>query len=359
MEHNSNLTKLFKQAFTLVELLVSMVILSIIMLVAVEVINQTQKSWMQGNARIEQYREARMAFESIVQNLSQATLNTYTTYKYNNSATPTIPVNRNEAPNEYIRYSELQFKVGKAKDMFPTQASYVTSHCIFFQAPLGVSQREGYGSLDSLLCGRGYFIMESTDVAYRPAHVLQDRIRYRLMEYRPTAEKNRVYNKIYQPGDAPWYTEAGTGLIEAGETLATYAPTRPVAENILALIISPHVAPGDIEGTEEPTWIAPDYEYDSSEVVGGTSTNPQGTQYMLPPQVTVTLVAIDEASAKRLSEQYPSGTVNVIPTDIFSSAGNYQTDLKTLEDDLRDRDLSYRVFRTTIGMRNAKWADIQ
>src|SRR6478735_2184091 len=67
----------FLRAFTLVELLLSMTILSVLMVVVVNVIGIVQQQWTRANSKVTAFREARMAFDVITRNLSQATLNTY------------------------------------------------------------------------------------------------------------------------------------------------------------------------------------------------------------------------------------------------------------------------------------------
>ena len=63
--------------FTLVEILVSLGVLSILLLVTANVINQVQKTWSAAAARVSQFREARVAMEVLSRNISQAALNTY------------------------------------------------------------------------------------------------------------------------------------------------------------------------------------------------------------------------------------------------------------------------------------------
>jgi uncharacterized protein (TIGR02599 family) len=88
---------------------------------------------------------------------------------------------------------------------------------------------------------------------------------------------------------------------------------------------------------------------------GRTTDSPQGTQHMLPPRVVVTLVAIDEASARKLALKYPDTMPQLVPTDAFTLADNKQKDLKDLATRLRAEQLNYQVFSTTISMRNSKW----
>lgn len=325
-----------------------------ILVIATSVMNETQKTWLQATARSEQFREARLAFEQITQNLRQATLNTYMTYQYNSGSTPTVPENKTQAPQKYVRHSELQFVTGKtAAVLSGASATELPGHCVFFQGTVGVTQRDGYESLDRLLCSRGYFIAYGDDEAYRPAHVMQKRTRFRLMEHRPPAERNEIYSVT--PG--VWYQDAAKQLIGADETATSAAYTRPVTENIIALIISPRVSDAEAkEMARQPDWMAPNYAYDSTQIRGESTNNPQGTQHLLPPLVRVTLVALDEVSARNLEERSGSDVPQLVPASAFSTAANYDQDLQTLEATLRDQKLNYRVFTTTIGLRNSKWA---
>ncbi len=343
-----------KRGFTLIEVGLSMTILSVIMLVSVQVLDQTQRTWKRGMANIEQFREARMAYESITQNVRQALLNTYLAYQYNNGDTPTIPESRSQAPQGYVRQSELQFITGQASSLLGggQTAAALNGHAMFFQARLGLSDREGYESLSKLLCGRGYFIMHGTDEAFRPAHVPDVRSRFRLWEYRPTAEENTVYTSTA----GKWFQDATTGIITASESAEKPAHSRPIAENIVALIISPQVTQQDARNKKtDPWWIAPGYTYDSTAMVNTSMNSPQGTQHMLPPRVVVTLVAIDEASARKLAEQHPDGMPELIPKGAFTKCQDRQTDMDALEATLRSKQLNYRVFSSTITMRNSKW----
>lgn len=341
-------------AFSLVELLVSMSVLSVIMLVSAQFIGQMQETWTSNSARLEQFREARAAFETITQALRQATLNTYLTYEYNSGPTPTVPTSKSEAPRKYIRHSELQFVTGKAADLLGDSAEdTVTGHAVFFQAPMGISARAGYEGLQRLLCGRGYFVQYSSDAAYRPLHVQAGRVRFRLWEYRPFSELNEVYSVTA----GEWFAKAAEATIKPDETAEMPSQARPVAENIIALIISPQVSAEDAaqRGTST-TWIAPNYAYDSAAVSGDTVNNVQGTQHLLPPTVVVTLVAIDERSAKRLAQANPGGGVpQILPEGAFAKCEEFAADLAELEANLVRQRLNYRVFTTAVPMRNSKW----
>lgn len=330
-----------------------MTVLSVIMLMSAKIIGQMQQSWTSGSARLEQFREARNAFETITQGLRQATLNAYLTYEYNSGSTPTVPASKEEAPRKYVRHSELQFVTGGAAELLGGDSpELLKGHAVFFQAPMGTSARVGYDGLQRLLCGRGYYILHSSDEPYRPKHIGAVRARYRLWEYRPFSEQNEVYSVT--PGE--WFADAAKETIKPDESSEKHSKSRPLAENIVALIISPQVTAEDAAARGEPaTWLAPEFSYDSAKIVGPSQKNPQGTQHLIPPTVVVTLVAIDEASAQRLAAKFPEGAPPLIPDGAFAHCANFAADLEALESNLLAQKLNYRVFSTSVPMRNSKW----
>lgn len=333
------------------ELLVSMAVLSIIMMVSVNVIFQTQQAWTQGSARTEQFREARVAFEAITKSLSQAVLNTYNTYRYESGGL--TPTNAQDAPKQYVRQSELQFVSGQAKDLLAETTGVAPGHAVFFQAPLGVVESDGYEGMRQLLCGRGYFVMYGSDDGWRPGHVTEVRRRFRLMEYRPSAESNSVYDDSQAP--SAWFQDAATKVVTTSETSSAPAFTRPAAENIVTMIISPRLAGNEQNLGVKPTSIAPNYEYDSTKEEQATAANPQGNQHLLPPVVMVTLAAIDEASAQRLEAKYGGSVPPLVANNEFTDTSRYDDDLKALEQRLIDEKLTYRIFTSAVALRNAKW----
>ena len=96
--------------FSLVELLVSMTILTAIMLLFVGILDQTQKTWNYAEGQISQFREARVAFDLMTKSISQATLNTY--YEQ-------VDKNGDGVPEDYIPKSELHFITMRAEDLRP------------------------------------------------------------------------------------------------------------------------------------------------------------------------------------------------------------------------------------------------
>ena len=161
----SGVAKRRRNSFTLIEVLVATTVLSVLLLLIMSVLNQTQDSWRSSKSRVSQFRDARVAFELINRNLSQAMLNTYRDYYYD-STRSNVPAG-NEAPSRYQRQSELQFVCGPTADanMISTRggADEYPGHGVFFQAPLGYTENPLYKNLGNLLCARGYFVRFGND----------------------------------------------------------------------------------------------------------------------------------------------------------------------------------------------------
>jgi len=318
-------------AFTLVELLVSMAILTLLVLILLSITDATRKTWTYTNSKIEQFRDAREAFETITRRLSQATLNTY--WDYDNPADP----------KNYVRQSELRFLSGP--DLVPESPT----HAVFFQAPLGES--EAYSEMKNLLNTCGYFIEFGSDKESRPSFVNSpERYRFRLMEMIEPSESLTLYKHT---NGKPDYT--GTDWFTV--PLANPAYKRPVAENILGLILLPKLATGDKNSAGTPfqaSDLAPHYTYDSTEKNADSALNPKN---QLPPVVRVTMIAVDEASYNRL--QASDTSAPDIVGRYFHDATKFDDDIKSLETELVRKKLNYRIFTTEVPIKAAKWSRSQ
>lgn len=330
-------------AFSLVEMLVSMAILSVIMVSAATILRTTQEVWTTSWDRTSQFRDARLAFEQISRNLSQSTLNTYWDYDYSGNNADT------GVPEEYRRNSELHF-FADATSRFMENKQAVT-HAVFFQAPLGYTRDESYRRLDGLLNGLGYFV-EYTDNEYGKPQFLIAREkgkkpswRFRLMEFQPPTE----FNKVYESDEA---SREKAGKIKewfSSDQIDSYK--RPLVDNIIALIISPQLSRTPGPSQTDALRIAPLYRYDSR-----NPANPD-TLNVLPPLVKITLVAINEETAIRLESETDQGIIpSLVAPQWFKEAKNYEKDLEALKQSLTDRALNHRVFSTTVAIRSAKWS---
>lgn len=380
-------------AFTLIELLVSVTFLVILMLVVTQVIGIVQRSWVRANSRVSQFREARQAFDALSRSLAQATLNNYWDNEFNEQGNDSAG-QKIILAKDYFRQSELQFVCGPTTNVVSGAAGNgqnYPGHAVFFQAPLGVASlvstagTEGAGqpvnteNMVNLLCGRGYFVEWGPDTYFRPAflatlgNVVPIRNRLRLMEYSPTAEKNRIYDTNLRPitsHSMEWYADVLNDEVQsAQETAATRAFTRPIAENIIALVISPQLEVIGNTGVS-PYAIAPQYMYDSTLKInpGATAVNvsPQGTQHLLPPLLKVSMVALDERSGEFLARtenaQIQAQLLGAI-SNMLQNASNLGAELDgvdgkvgTLPALLLAQKLNYRIFSTTIPMKQARWS---
>lgn len=387
---DTNLRRRNANAFTLIELLVSMTFLVILMLVVTEVVGLVQRTWVRTNSRVSQFREARQAFDLITNTLSQATLNTYWNTTMTQIGSDALG-QAISAPKSYQRQSELHFICGPTSQVLAAATgNNYPGHAVFFQAPLGVvslvpanGSMVNTANMVNLLCGRGYFVEWGSDASFRPAFLNQAPYtsvvpvhnRMRLMEYSPTAEMNDIYSASYRTDPTKiknWYQDATVGALakevqNANETSATRFFTRPVAENVLALVISPQLENTGLNGIVSASAysIAPNYLYDSS-TVGIVTNNPQGTQHLLPPLLRVTMIVLDDRSAEFLASPSNSAVQGQVLqgfSGLFQSAASYTSDLEGTPDSpgklktlLLAAKLNYRVYTTTIALKQGRWS---
>jgi len=309
------------RAFTLMELLVSMAVLSLIVVLLLSVITNTSNILIASSAKVDAFQGARMAFDTLTRKLSQATLNTYIGYDDNSN------------PTCYLRQSELKFTIGLAgSDGFPGTAG--AGQSFFFIAPASYTlDFPNYGGMESLLNVCGYYVSFSTNSTI-PSHVRTSQpYRYRLMQLIVPTEENAVYTS----SGNTWFTNFT-------------ASSFPVADNIIALFIRPQ----DPDPSASPTDLPTDYTYDST--LGANSKSQPPTANQLPPVMRVTMVAIDEISAKRMdagSDQ--PAQITAALAGKFSDSGQFDTDLGNLEEALRSAKIQYRVFSSAVAIQEAKW----
>jgi uncharacterized protein (TIGR02599 family) len=358
--------------FTLIELMLSLTVLTVLMILSAEVIGQVQRSWNTTNAKVMQFREARYAFDIITRNLSQATLNNYidydSSYLLRENPNADSAVGGEQAPSRYERRSDLHFICGNSVQLLGGDAQEFPGQALFFQAPLGDVENPQYSGLNNLLCSRGYFIQYGDNTDFIPRFLKGKRdpsFRYRLMEYSPPAEKNRIYS-IGNGGDEGgnigkgWFNDA-RGQLDVTETAVNRNLSRPISDNVIMLLFSPIAEPragGDEvqDGPNGPTRIAPQYFYDSSNGPQGSDTQ---QRHLLPPMVRVVMVALDEKSAERIesaSTDPKTPPLGDLMVDLFQKANELDADLKLLGEELRKRKLNFRTFSLVVPLKSSKWS---
>jgi len=337
-----------RKAFSLIELLTAMGILSILMLLLTVLLDSIQKSWSYSESRISQFREARVAFDLMTKNISQATVNTYWDL---------LDEDNDGLVDGYYKTSELHFKVmqsdllGRAGDQTPV------GHAVFFQAPLGFSSQ--YRNLNNLFNGRGYFVAWGSDERFRPSFLNQQvdpSYRFRLFEFRPPAESNQVFQdgaEYRERGERQqferWFRQEmniGEGRFEDH--------LNPLASNIICIFISPRDSLGArTSASRQDTFsrIAPRYTFDSNDADDEFEVFAQ----QVPPLLRITMVAIDETSAVRLDDEAPRQMPELVLPNSFTQTDRYDADVQALVESLNERGINHKVFSSVVMLRSAKW----
>lgn len=327
--------------FTLVELLVSMAVLTLIMAMMFAVIGSLQRQTTRSTGNIEAFRAARNAFESITRRISQSTLNTYWAY------------DDPDQPTRYKRQSELRFASGSASDLIGDTSSdggERFTHSIFFQAPFGAFNDLDLQSLQSALNSWGYYVEYNSDQDDLPSTLgLTPKNRFRLMEMRQPSEELSVYSVTSGDPDTTSREWLTTPMEDSDLQ-------HPLVDNVLALVLLPKLSSRD-----DPTGLAlveanTEYLYDSSNEGQGSVNAFYSSLHQLPPIVEVTLVAIDEISAQRLEQSNDLADFKTLLRGLFQTPEDFESDLETLETELRARNLNYRVFSTEVPIQASKWS---
>ncbi len=298
------------QAFTLVEMLVSIAVLVLLLAIVFAVLSQTASTIQSANSESTAFEGSRVAFDVLSQKLSQATLNTY--WAYDNPASPT----------KYLRKSDLDFVI-QANGNYGQQVS--------FEAPLAYSDNPTYGQAQGLLNACSYSVVYGSDDAIRPPFVAQQRWRYRLMQTIQPAENLAVFAD-----------SAGSWI---NSNLLQW--NWPFVDNVIAMILWPRLSKdADPAGTQ----ISANYLYDSR---SGSAI--QVAQ--MPPIVAMTLVIVDEKSMARLNPSgTPPGAIENALKNKFTDVTMYQTDLNNLTNALNGARIRYEVMTGSVTMKESEWS---
>ena len=308
----------FRRAFTLVELLVAMAVLSLILLLLNSLISQTSLVQKRATARAETFRSARVGFDLIKSTLQQAVLNAH------------IDFDNPSAPTKFIRKSDLQLIIGRTSDLVPNLSAGQIGPTggIFFQAPLGFAGTTGTTGADALNAV-GYFLSFGSDAAQRPSFIqnFKPRYRYRLMEFKQPSGAFSVYAAN---GSKSWFQDA---LAQTNSV-----DVRPVAENVIALVFMPRASKAD-------TVLPVTYDYDS-----------RSKDHRLPALIDLTMVAISEQSAQALATKHGTSQPLTFDNGWFTNPQNFNDDLEQLSSYLSSHipKIDFRVFSTTVQLREAK-----
>lgn len=316
-----------------------MAVFALILLITFSIVGQMSNVWKRSSSKIESFQGARLAFEAMTRNLSQATLNPY--IDYDNAANAT----------SYLRKSDLNFLNGQAGGAARNGTLPGTSGCgqaIFFTAPLGSTANwSSYGGMDALLSTCGYYVSFTTNSTIPPHVNLPPVYRYRLMQLIVPTE---TQNSVYPTSPAPTQASDWTAWFSSITWISSFvSQSVPIADNVILLVVRPE----DPSNTSSPDF-NPDYSYDSA--LNATAVPQPVTANQLPPVVQVTMVAIDEPTATRLNNgTLPPSAIRSALNGKFTSTANFTTDMTSLETALDQAHVPYRVFSSTIPVLEAQW----
>lgn len=364
------------RAFTLVELLLSMAILSLLTLSIFEMMKHTQDSVTRQQSRAEEFREARAAVEAMSRTVSSSVMNSYWAYGDYSLANRV----------NYTRQSDNHFISGPASVLLPGTVEVKHGHCIFFQtsdgtAPLSGNVNNIVGAPYNLVTCMGYYIDYGSDLDFRPSFIASDSIanperkRFRLMEFRLPAQNNILYsptlnlNGLNSRSQAlRWYQ----GPYAGSNSISFKDVSVPLADNILAMILQPRYvsvttttlsesASNRNENSVTTTKPSLDYYYDSREKQwgGGNSEKAIASHHQLPPVIELTIFAAEEraydaAVQKEGDSSVFSSIVNVF-ADKFTNYTQYTQDVEAASKELIDLGIKHRTFTTNIVLRGSKW----
>jgi uncharacterized protein (TIGR02599 family) len=376
-----------QSGFTLVEMMVAAAVTVVLVGILLQITTLAGTTVTLSTQKLSAFASARTAFDVMTRNLSQATLNTYLDYYGNTTPTGTPPIYRRTDTNSDINNSTTSGTVvtttanfvpvtfGRASDLqFLVQANQQNQNYgqeVYFQAPRSYSTDPTIQSVSSLLNACGYYVQFGSANLFQPAAVATAKYRYRLMQGFEPTENLQVFATVDGSLAASGTTtDSGStsgwlANIKNGSAKGSVDVT-PLADNVIALVVWPRLSVNDDPSGELLLPASHAFSYDSqANVVPTVNTSGTGQPYtqaltadQLPPDVQVTMVVLDEASAVRVQ-----GTSAAAPTTIetalsgkFLNADSYPQDLNNLENTLTADHLNFQVFETTVALRESKWS---
>jgi uncharacterized protein (TIGR02599 family) len=382
-----------KSGFTLVEIMVAAAVTVILVGILLQITTLAGTTVTLSTQKLSAFASARTAFDVLTRNLSQATLNTYLDYYGTTTGGGRTLVRRTDANSDINNSSTasngqttttatfLPVTFGRASDLqFLIQANQQNPNYgqeVYFQAPRSYSTDPSIQSVSSLLNACGYYVQFGNSDLFEPGAVytkeqagkIPAKYRYRLMQGFEPTESLQVFAAVDSAlagsgtttdSSATWLTNIKNGSGKGSVDVT------PLADNVIALVVWPRLSVNDDPTGELLLPASHAYSYDSQANVAPTAnisgTGAAYTQVLaadqLPPDVQVTMVVLDEASALRMQ-----GASTTAPTTIetalsgkFSNADNYSADLSNLANALSAAHLNFQIFNTTVALRESKWS---
>jgi len=261
MARSPNTDHLRREAFTLAELLVSMAILSLLVVMLSQMVNQAATAWARGESNKERMQDARAVVEFMSNELQSALL----------------PVNR---PTQ----TGLQFVINPAAI---TSATFNNRDSVFWQTPQATDQTQGD------VAEVGYFVRWDTSVPANPKPIL---CRFFVNPRDPNF-------KIYSAPTA-WLSDTILDAVAPGKKSTDPAKNYQglFAENVLGLWVTA------LDPTGQPITLdaagASITGFDSRKgykYTDSSSATQTQSACSLPAAIDLGLVTLDSRSAKRIT----------------------------------------------------------
>ncbi len=340
-----------------------MAVLSLLVVLIASITAYSFNLWRSTVGSIKMFSAARTAFGIMATRLGQATLNPYLDYydvnwnRRSTSLTNLVAF----VPANYGRASDLHFYSGPASTALGTSALSNQGDGVFFFAPLGYSNNNpSYADVPTLLNGIGYYVEFGSDANYRPAllgNTFPLKYRYRLIE-------NVLPTQYFT--NYPTFTTPGGNYMQWINTSLTSANSvkNVLADNVIALIVRPEMSQQDAQavfGENAPWDLTTNYVYDSllprPTNLTPSKSNPTPLWYaQLPPLLRVVIVAVDEASARRLTTGTTPPAAFQISSSLFKTPSSLSNDLYVVSNQLNTNHVSYQIFNQLIPIRGAEFS---
>jgi uncharacterized protein (TIGR02599 family) len=326
------------RGFTLLELLVALAVTALLLVVLFGVIQSASDLWKRNTGRAKSFAAARAAFETLTGTLAAATLNTYLDYFDAARATrPDPQVDKSGAlsfvPSVYGRQSDLHFVAGN--NLVDDQIGGAVFFTVPFDWESAAVNRTGDGKLN----GTGFFVRYGPDPGL-PSFITNNPNRFRLFQFLQPTESLKVMNESF-PGNDWFATDVNSNRF-------CYV----LANNIVAFAVLPKLSDRE---DPSPSALTTDYSYDTR--AAWSSGAQPSSMHQLPPVVRVVMVALDEGSVLRLGAGATAPDLGFDASAVFQEPDQLEADLETISAALTAKNLSYRIFRSDIAIRAARWSN--
>jgi uncharacterized protein (TIGR02599 family) len=129
------------------------------------------------------------------------------------------------------------------------------------------------------------------------------------------------------------------------------------------MIILPRGSESGTSSAAATTALAPAYLYDTRSWQTRSATNALNlrTRHVLPPILDISFITVEENSfatfALRTGIEQAKDDPKLVTSELFQDATKSVKDFDTIEKKLRSLRLEYRIFNSTIRLRESKWTD--